>query len=112
MCSLKNRNEELLRRALAEADLPLRILVQTRSGLIRGENSTARRRRVSDIVARAVWDRNSDPTQETLRSYRALWSRPRMTCWFLVDHAFPQVGSDVPDESIPILWYLYDGEWL
>lgn len=114
MSSLKTRNDAILRRARAgaEADLPVRVLVQTRPSLVRGDTAAGRRRQVFDAVARVVWGRDADVAQESLRSYRALWGRPRIDCWFLVDHASPRVDEGVSDESIPILWYFWNGEEL
>lgn len=84
------------------ATRPCRILVQTKTHLVQGNDYNERCKRMRNIICRHFWERDFDPNQE--RSYaRADFGYPNRRCFFLVDHG----QSNVDD--VPIRWYKWTG---
>jgi len=84
---------------------PCRILVQTKTHLVYGNDYNDRCKRMRNIICRHLWKRDFDPDQE--RSYaRADFGYPNRRCFFLVDHG----QSDTDD--VPIRWYAWTGTFL
>ncbi|KAL2171279.1 hypothetical protein VTG60DRAFT_3385 [Thermothelomyces hinnuleus] len=100
---------------LAQHGTPLRVLVQTKTHLIPGDQSAdfgQRFRVMQNLICQHIWRRDFDRTRERI------WSKGEFAlddhdCWFLVDYhgagRDPAEDRDPPDPDPPMLWYNWTG---
>ena len=93
----------------ADESTPLRVLVQTKTHLVLGENLEADYATKVDfmknLICRHLWNRDFDKRRERWNSHGDQFGYSDRDCWFLIDH------GDSVDEP-PVLWYKWTGESL
>ncbi|POR31688.1 Uncharacterized protein TPAR_08097 [Tolypocladium paradoxum] len=87
--------------------VPKRILVQTKTHLVPGDDYHQRCLFLLDVMCRHHWNRDFDPRQDRWSEYGAWFGYDNRRCYFLVDH-----GQSSADRHVPVLWYEWTGESL
>ena len=82
----------------------VRVLVQTRTHLLRGENYYDKLNFILDMVCEFLWGRFFLPQKDRFHVYGPPFSRINRRVHFLVDH-----GQAYDDSTVPVLWYRYNG---
>lgn len=85
---------------------PKRILVQTKTHLLRGDDYGTKCYFILDLVCQHHWNRKFVFGEDRWNSYGAQLGYYNRTCYFLVDH-----GESATDD-VPVLWYRWTGESL
>ena len=88
-----------------EPTQPIRILVQTKTHLVPGDEYAERVDRMRNLICQHHWNRDFDWNQDRWNVYGADFGFDDRNCYFLVDH-----GESPTDP--PILWYSWTGESL
>jgi hypothetical protein len=83
---------------------PQRILVQTETHLVPGDDYHQRCLFLLDLICQLHWNRDFDPDQDRWSVYGAWFGYVNRPCYFLVDH-----GQTLNDDDVPILWYEWTG---
>ncbi|KAL6836641.1 hypothetical protein J3E69DRAFT_322106 [Trichoderma sp. SZMC 28015] len=84
---------------------PVRILVQTVTSLIPGNDYGQRVDYIRNIVCQHHWNRDFDWNKDRWNSYGDNFGYENRNCYFLIDH-----GESTEDP--PILWYQWTGKSL
>ncbi|KAI1405167.1 hypothetical protein F4819DRAFT_445073 [Hypoxylon fuscum] len=82
---------------------PLRILVQTKTHLVPGDEYSERCKNMKNLICQHYWDRDFDYNRDRFYAYRADFAYEGRRCYFLLDHGH----SDTDD--VPLLWYKWTG---
>jgi hypothetical protein len=86
---------------------PKRILVQTETHLVPGDDYGKRCYFMLDLVCQHHWNRNFVFGEDRWNSYGTQFGYNNRTCYFLVDH-----GQSATDDDVPVVWYQWTGESL
>jgi hypothetical protein len=86
---------------------PKRILVQTKTHLVPGDEYGKRCYFILDLVCQHHWNRNFVFGEDRWNSYGTEFGYDNRTCYFLVDH-----GQSATDDDVPVIWYQWTGESL
>ena len=86
---------------------PKRILVQTKTHLVPGDDYHARCMFMLNLICQHHWNHNFDLDQDRWNVYGAQFGYDNRSCYFLVDH-----GRSPTDDDVPVLWYQWTGESL
>jgi hypothetical protein len=86
---------------------PTRILVQTKTHLVPGDDYHQRCLFMLDLICQHHWKRDFHPGQDRWSVYGARFGYDKRRCYFLVDH-----GQSTTDDDIMLLWYQWTGESL
>jgi hypothetical protein len=84
-----------------------RILVQTKTHLVQGDDFHQRCLFLLDLTCQYHWNRDFHPDQDRWSAYGAWFGYDNRRCYFLADH-----GQALNDDEVPILWYEWTGESL
>ncbi|KAL7919999.1 hypothetical protein ACQKWADRAFT_299862 [Trichoderma austrokoningii] len=84
---------------------PLRILVQTITGLVPGTSYLGRIESIRNIICQHFWNKDYDKDVHRFHSYNAEFGYPNKRCYFLMDYGHSDIDP-------PILWYEWTGESL
>jgi hypothetical protein len=87
---------------------PIRILVQTKTHLVKGDDWGWKCLHMRDIICQHHWNRNFDSSQDRWSTRGTHFGYDNRDCYFLVDHGH----SANNDDGVPILWYQWTGEAL
>jgi hypothetical protein len=92
---------------MSESEPPAtRLLVQTRTHLVPGDDYTERIRHMKNLVCQHHWHRDFDPAQDRWYAYRDNFGYDNRRCYFLVDHGQVQGGAPA------LIWYKWNGQSL
>jgi len=86
---------------------PKRVLVQTKTHLVPGEDWHQRCLFMLDLICHHHLNRDFDPDQDRWSVYGARFGYDNRRCYFLVDY-----GRSHTDDHVPVLWYQWTGESL
>ncbi|KAB5514930.1 hypothetical protein GE09DRAFT_1161624 [Coniochaeta sp. 2T2.1] len=83
-----------------------RILVQTRTSLVPGDDYAERCRLMRNLICQHQWKRDYNHGWDRWYEYRALFGYENRRCYFVVD------GGQAADETedVPVIRYKWDGE--
>ncbi|KAK4081614.1 uncharacterized protein Triagg1_2355 [Trichoderma aggressivum f. europaeum] len=84
---------------------PVRILVQTVTNLVPGNDYGQRVGYIRNIICQYHWNRDFDASKDRWNSYGDNFGYENRNCYFLIDH-----GESTEDP--PILWYKWTGKSL
>lgn len=84
---------------------PVRILVQTVTHLVPGNDYMERVEYMQNLICQHHWKRDFNRDQERWNVYGHDFAFPNRNCYFLIDH-----GHSEGDP--PVLWYKWTGESL
>lgn len=84
---------------------PVRILVQTVTHLVPGNNYMERVEYMRNLICQHHWKRDFNRDQERWNVHGDEFAFPNRNCYFLIDH-----GHSEGDP--PVLWYKWTGESL
>ncbi|KAK3936693.1 hypothetical protein QBC46DRAFT_394382 [Diplogelasinospora grovesii] len=89
---------------------PVRILVQTKTHLVPGEDYLSKRMFMANLICQRHWNRDFDSESHNDRGYLygGVFGQDNRRCYFLVDHG-QHSGND---DDVPVLWYEWTGESL
>jgi len=82
---------------------PERIVVQAKALYVPGNEYHERCNLMREIICQQILSRSFDVNHDRFHVYRALFSFPNRSCFFLLDH-----GHAV-DDDVPISWYKWNG---
>ena len=82
-----------------------RILVQTRTHLVPGNDYHEKCRLMKNLICQYHWNRDFNPAHDRWYISGATFGYPNRRCYFLVDY-----GQSTDD--VPVLWYRWNGEVL
>ncbi|KAK2739594.1 hypothetical protein FQN57_006556 [Myotisia sp. PD_48] len=88
-------------------DPPIRILVETVTGLVPGKGDFDRTFFILDHICQYHWNCDFKTPEFRWMSYNAFYAFPNKRCFFVVDH-----GKSENDDDVPILCYRWTGEAL
>jgi hypothetical protein len=86
---------------------PKRILVQTQTHLVPGDDYGARCFFILNLICQHHWNRDFVFGEDRWNQYGAQFGYDRLTCYFLVDH-----GQSATNDDVPVLWYQWTGKSL
>jgi hypothetical protein len=86
---------------------PTRILVQTQTHLVPGDDYGARCFFMLNLICQHHWNRDFVFGEDRWNSYGTQFGYDNLPCYFLVDH-----GQSATDHDVPILWYEWTGKSL
>ncbi|POR31237.1 Uncharacterized protein TPAR_08559 [Tolypocladium paradoxum] len=86
---------------------PLRILVQTKTNLVPGNDYAERVEFMRNLICQHHWNRDFDWHQDRWNAYGDEFGYENRSCYFLIDHCH----GESPDNP-PVLWYKWTGKSL
>ena len=86
---------------------PLRILVQTVTNLVPGNDYGERVEYMRNLICQHHWNRDFDWDQDRWNVYGHHFGLENRNCYFLIDH-----GHSESSEDPPVLWYKWTGKSL
>jgi hypothetical protein len=86
---------------------PVRILVQTITDLVPGNDYAERVEYMRNLICQQHWNRNFDWDQDRWNVYGDHFAYEKRNCYFLIDH-----GHSESPEGPPVLWYKWTGKSL
>ncbi|KAL2214247.1 hypothetical protein CC79DRAFT_1363023 [Sarocladium strictum] len=107
---MENKAPELdvpLRHPDAISTEPVRILVQTVTQLVPGNDYAQRVQYMQNLICQHHWNRDFDRNQDRWNVYGHHFSYENRNCYFLIDH-----GSRESPKDPQVLWYKWTGEAL
>lgn len=91
----------------------LRVLLQTRTHLLPGDDREERLTFMRNTVCQHVLNRDFDRAQERWFPYRDHFGLHDCECFFLIDHhGYDHTTTGAEEEEVPVLWYKWTGESL
>lgn len=91
-----------------DTSCPVRILVQTVTGLVPGDLYPERIQLMRNIICQHHWNRDYDFRQERCQVRHGDFGFDNRICYFLLDSGINLSSL----EDVPILWYRWTGESL
>lgn len=88
---------------------PVRILVQTVTHLVPGDEYAERVEYMRNLICQHHWKRDFDRDQDRWNVYGHHFGLRNRNCYFLIDHGHVD-GESCTDP--PVLWYKWTGESL
>jgi hypothetical protein len=82
----------------------VRVLVQTRTHLIPGEDYYEKLNFMLDLICEHMWGRAFLNRRDRFYLYGGPFGCKNRRCYFLVDH-----GQARDDSTVPVLWYRFTG---
>lgn len=92
------------------SDEPVRVLVQTKTHLVPGEDHNAKWQFMTNQIALHHWG-SKFQKDDRCNEYGTQYAYKNRRCFFLVDHGTSPIGSDDPFH-VPIVRYEWTGEEL
>jgi len=86
---------------------PLRILVQTVTNIVPGNDYAERVEYMRNLICQHHWNRDFDRDQDRWNVYGHHFGYETRNCCFLIDH-----GHSESSEDPPVLWYKLTGKSL
>ncbi|KAI5859767.1 hypothetical protein GGS23DRAFT_259632 [Durotheca rogersii] len=84
---------------------PLRVVLQTKTHLVPGDEFSERCRNMKNLICRHLWDRDFDHRRDRWSSHLANFGYDNRTCYFLLDHGQCTGG----EAAVPVLWFKWTG---
>ncbi|KAF2971476.1 hypothetical protein GQX73_g2057 [Xylaria multiplex] len=85
------------------SDTPKRILLQTKTHLVPGDDYQERCDKMKNLLCQHLWNRDFDYTHDRWQEYGAAFAYEGRRCYFLLDH-----GQSTTND-VPVLWYKWTG---
>lgn len=94
--------------SLPTVAVPVRILVQTVTGLVPGDLYLERIRLMRNIICQHFWNRDFDSIQERFQARGADFGFDNRVCYFLLDSG---INFHITQDP-PVFWYRWTGDSL
>jgi hypothetical protein len=97
-------------KSLATSTGKVRILLQTVTHLVPGNDRGEKFTWIQNTVCQHQWQRDFDRDQERFFPYHDYFGLRDVHCFFLIDHH----GHDhaIQEEKVPVIWYKWTGQFL